>query len=39
MGEFREAGRSLSSVLAPLEKRTLLWLAAAAAVRGSTPIT
>jgi phosphatidylglycerophosphate synthase len=28
MGEFREAKRSLTSVLAPLEKRTLLWLAA-----------
>ena len=28
MGEFREARRSLTSVLAPLEKRTLLWLAA-----------
>ena len=27
MGEFREARRSLTSVLAPLEKRTLLWLA------------
>jgi phosphatidylglycerophosphate synthase len=27
MGEFREATRSLTSVLAPLEKRTLLWLA------------
>ena len=28
MPEFREAQRSLTSVLAPLEKRTLLWLAA-----------
>ena len=28
MAEFREASRSLTSVLAPLEKRTLLWLAA-----------
>src|SRR5262245_57211385 len=28
MPEFREAGRSLTSVLAPLEKRVLLWLAA-----------
>jgi len=28
MGEFREARRSLTSVLAPLEKRALLWLAA-----------
>jgi archaetidylinositol phosphate synthase len=28
MGEFREARRSLTSMLAPLEKRTLLWLAA-----------
>src|SRR6185369_4737790 len=28
MPEFREAGRSLTSILAPLEKRTLLWLAA-----------
>ena len=28
MPEFREAKRSLTSVLAPLEKRTLLWLAA-----------
>jgi len=27
MPEFREAQRSLTSVLAPLEKRTLLWLA------------
>jgi phosphatidylglycerophosphate synthase len=27
MGEFREARRSLTSVLAPLERRTLLWLA------------
>jgi len=28
MSEFREAGRSLTSVLAPLEKRVLVWLAA-----------
>jgi phosphatidylglycerophosphate synthase len=28
MPEFREAGRSLTSLLAPLEKRVLLWLAA-----------
>jgi phosphatidylglycerophosphate synthase len=28
MGEFREARRSLTSVLAPLEKSALLWLAA-----------
>lgn len=28
MPEFREAGRLLTSVLAPIEKRTLLWLAA-----------
>jgi archaetidylinositol phosphate synthase len=28
MREFREASRSLTSILAPLEKRTLLWLAA-----------
>jgi len=28
MGEFREASRSLTSVLAPIEKRALLWLAA-----------
>jgi phosphatidylglycerophosphate synthase len=27
MREFREASRSLTSILAPLEKRTLLWLA------------
>src|SRR5215470_17351273 len=28
MPDFREAGRSLTSLLAPLEKRLLLWLAA-----------
>src|SRR5262249_18193629 len=28
MPEFREAGRSLTGVLAPIEKRALLWLAA-----------
>jgi archaetidylinositol phosphate synthase len=27
MPEFREAGRSLTSILAPLEKRVLIWLA------------